>query len=89
MAFSVRDQMIRIEGGDFAMGSNDFYPDEGPARRVSVDGFWISPHAITNDQFAAFVEATGYVTVAELPRTPACIREPHPRTSSQADSSST
>jgi len=59
--------MIRIEGGDFAMGSNDFYPDEGPARRVSVDGFWISPHAITNDQFAAFVEATGYVTVAEVP----------------------
>lgn len=66
----VSDTMIRIEGGEFAMGSDDFYPDEGPVRRVAVDGFWISPHPVTNDQFAAFVEETGYVTVAEQPPDP-------------------
>jgi formylglycine-generating enzyme required for sulfatase activity len=71
MSETVHNTMIRIEGGEFAMGSEDFYPDEGPVRRVAVDGFWISPHPVTNQQFAAFVEETGYVTVAEQPPDPA------------------
>lgn len=71
MSDASQDTMIRIDGGEFAMGSDDFYPDEGPVRRVAVDGFWISPHPVTNDQFAAFVEETGYVTVAEQPPDPA------------------
>ena len=65
MADTPTDTMIRLEGGEFAMGSDDFYPDEGPVCRVAVDGFWIAAHPVTNTQFAAFVEATGYVTEAE------------------------
>ena len=52
------------------MGSNDHYPDEGPVRRVEVDGFWMDPHPVTNRQFAEFVDETGYITVAELPPNP-------------------
>jgi formylglycine-generating enzyme required for sulfatase activity len=59
--------MIWLDGGEFAMGSQDFYPDEGPVRRVTVDGFWISPYAVTNDDYAAFVADTGFVTEAEKP----------------------
>jgi formylglycine-generating enzyme required for sulfatase activity len=63
--------MVRIEAGRFAMGSNDFYADEGPVREVTVDGFWISPHTVTNRQFGAFTEATGYRTDAERAPDPA------------------
>lgn len=47
------------------MGSNDFYPEERPAHRVTVDGFWMDRHLATNADFRCFVDATGYVTVAE------------------------
>ncbi len=60
-----------LEGAAFAMGSEDFYPDEGPIRQVEVDGFWISHFTVTNAQFASFVEATGYVTEAERRPDPA------------------
>ena len=63
--------MIRIDGGEFAMGSEQFYPDEAPVRRVSVPCFWIDPYPVTNTQFAAFVDATGYVTEAERAPDPA------------------
>ena len=63
-----REAMAWIEGGSFLMGDDEAYPEEGPRRRVTVDGFWIDRHEVTNAQFASFVEATGYVTVAE--RTP-------------------
>jgi formylglycine-generating enzyme required for sulfatase activity len=53
------------------MGSDVHYPDEGPARAVTVDAFWIDTHAVTNRAFAAFVDATGHVTVAERPLDPA------------------
>ncbi|MEM7304839.1 MAG: formylglycine-generating enzyme family protein [Pseudomonadota bacterium] len=56
---------VWVEGGTFVMGSADFYPDEGPVHEVTVDGFWIDTHEVTNAQFAKFVEDTGYVTVAE------------------------
>jgi formylglycine-generating enzyme len=59
------DTMVRIPGGEFAMGSNEFYPDEAPVRRIAVDAFRIDAYAVTNDRFATFVEATGYVTMAE------------------------
>ena len=52
------------------MGSDRHYPEEAPAHPVSVDGFWIDPHPVTNAQFQAFVEATGYRTVAERPADP-------------------
>ncbi len=54
-----------IEGGPFIMGTNASYPEEGPETRRSVHGFWMDEHEVTNAQFSAFVEATGYVTVAE------------------------
>jgi formylglycine-generating enzyme required for sulfatase activity/uncharacterized membrane protein YkvA (DUF1232 family) len=47
------------------MGSEDFYPEEGPIHEVSVDGFWMDNHAVTNEQFARFIKETGFVTVAE------------------------
>jgi formylglycine-generating enzyme required for sulfatase activity len=61
--------MVRIPGGEFWMGSgHPDMEDARPVHRVHVDAFWIDRTAVTNDQFAAFVAATGYVTVAE--RTP-------------------
>ena len=53
------------------MGSNDHYPEEAPAHRVVVDGFWIDRTAVSNAQFLKFVKATGHVTLAERPADPA------------------
>jgi sulfatase modifying factor 1 len=58
--------MVAIPGGTFAMGSQAFYPEEAPVRQVRVDPFWIDQTPVTNRQFAAFVEATGYRTEAEI-----------------------
>jgi formylglycine-generating enzyme required for sulfatase activity len=63
--------MAWIPGGTFLMGSDDFYPEERPAHRVSVDGFWMDQYPVTVAEFRRFVKATGYVTVAELPLDPA------------------
>lgn len=63
--------MRAIPGGAFLMGSDRHYPEEGPARRVRVSGFEMDETAVTNRQFAAFVAATGYVTVAEQAPDPA------------------
>lgn len=52
------------------MGSDKHYPEEAPARRVRVGGFWISPTAVTNREFVRFVRETGYRTVAERPLDP-------------------
>jgi len=65
------DQLVRIPGGTFRMGSDGHYPEEGPAHGVAVDGFWMDPHLVTNRAFGAFVDATGYQTVAEGPLDPA------------------
>lgn len=59
--------MVWISGGEFWMGADEF-PDAQPWHQVSMDGFWMDRTEVTNEQFAAFVTATGYVTVAE--RTP-------------------
>jgi formylglycine-generating enzyme required for sulfatase activity len=63
--------MVWIPGGTFHMGSDDFYPEERPVHRVTVDGFWMDQHAVTNAEFRRFVEATGYVTVPERAPDPA------------------
>lgn len=52
------------------LGSDAHYPEERPARDVAVDGFWMQPRQVTNTEFAEFVTATGYVTVAERPPDP-------------------
>ncbi|MEL6739095.1 MAG: SUMF1/EgtB/PvdO family nonheme iron enzyme, partial [Planctomycetota bacterium] len=61
--------MVWIPGGTYRMGSTDplARPDESPVHLVSLAGFWMDRTEVTNAQFAAFVEATGYVTVAERP----------------------
>ena len=57
--------MVLIEGGAFDMGAGSIYSDEGPVRREEVESFWIDATEVTNAEFAEFVDATGYVTVAE------------------------
>ena len=49
------------------MGSNRFYPEERPIRQVHVASFWIDETPVTNAEFAAFINATGYRNVAERP----------------------
>ena len=56
-----------IPGGTFAMGSDDFYPEERPVHRVSVEGFWMDATPVTAAEFRRFVRETAYVTVAERP----------------------
>jgi formylglycine-generating enzyme required for sulfatase activity len=60
--------MVWIPGGEFSMGGEETIPDARPVHRVYVDGFWMDRTEVTNAEFAAFVRATGYRTVAE--RTP-------------------
>ncbi len=62
---------VWIEPAEFRMGSDVHYAEEAPSRVVSVDGFWIDRHQVTNRRYAAFVAETGYVTVAERPLDPA------------------
>jgi sulfatase modifying factor 1 len=63
--------MRHLPGGEFTMGSERFYPEERPRRRVRVAGFWIDETPVTNREFAAFVAATGYRTFAEVAPDPA------------------
>lgn len=63
--------MRLIRGGTFTMGSLKFYPEEAPLRRVRLDDFWIDEVPVTNRAFSRFVEATGYVTLAEIAPNPA------------------
>jgi len=58
--------MLWLDGGEFQMGSDDFYPEERPVHRARVDGFWIDVHPVTVAEFRRFVKATGHVTVAEI-----------------------
>ena len=67
--------MVWIPGGEFSMGAAESpgmnmvgmqaTTDSRPIHRVYVDGFWMDTTEVTNAQFAKFVEATGYVTIAE------------------------
>jgi formylglycine-generating enzyme required for sulfatase activity len=70
------DGMVWIPGGEFSMGAQNPHDlhdavgmqattDSRPVHRVVVDGFWMDETEVTNEQFARFVKATGYVTVAE------------------------
>ena len=74
VVYERKDGMVKLPGGSYQMGSDGYFttpygpkefPEEAPLRQVSVKGFWIDETEVTNDQFAAFVEETGYVTFAE------------------------
>ena len=64
------DGMTWVPGGEFEMGSEDFYPEERPVRTAAVDGFWMDARLVTVREFRRFVKATGYVTLAERPLDP-------------------
>ena len=76
--------MVWIPGGEFSMGSAveseslcslpGITRDASPVHRVYVDGFWMDATELTNEAFAAFVKATGYLTIAE--RTPTAAEFP-------------
>lgn len=63
--------MVLVPAGVLRMGSDDFYPDERPVHDRDVAAFRIDRHEVTNEDYAAFVKATGYVTVAERDLDPA------------------
>jgi sulfatase modifying factor 1 len=79
--------MVWVPGGEFSMGcadpslctdgGSDPMNDSRPIHRVYVDGFWMDTTDVTNEQFAKFVAATGYVTIAE--QTPKADDIPHAR----------
>ena len=58
--------MVWLSGGAFQMGSDRHYPEEAPVHRVTVSPFWIDRTPVTNRQFRQFVEATGYIMLAEV-----------------------
>ena len=59
--------MVQIPAGRFAMGGDDFYPEERPVREVEVSELWVDEHPVTNAAFRRFVNDTGHATVAEPP----------------------
>jgi sulfatase modifying factor 1 len=61
----IAGRFIPLPGGSFLKGADPLYPEEAPSMQLRVSGFQIQSHEVTNDQFAAFVQATGHVTDAE------------------------
>ena len=61
------DGMVWVPGGEFIMGTDeeDAYFPEKPAHDVKVNGFWMDVTEVTNAEFKKFIDATGYITVAE------------------------
>lgn len=69
---TVPGKMVWIPAGNFDMGSNDpDFADSRPIHKVSLSGFWMDEHEVTNAEFERFVKATRYQTVAEQPLNPA------------------
>jgi sulfatase modifying factor 1 len=66
-AATATNGMVWIPSGEYTMGTDDSqsFPNERPAHRVKVNGFWMDKHDVTNDEFEKFVDATGYITTAE------------------------
>lgn len=64
------NEMVYLLGGDFLMGTNgkDGFPadGEGPIRKVKVKSFYMDKYAVTNEEFAEFIEETDYKTEAEI-----------------------
>ena len=61
------ENMMWVPGGEFMMGTDEkeAYDQEKPAHPVRVEGFWIDKTEVTNESFKTFVDATGYMTIAE------------------------
>ncbi len=65
------EDLVAIPSQSTRLGSDHHYPEEGPAREVTVQAFRIQRRQVTNREFSAFADATGYLTVAERPLDPA------------------
>jgi formylglycine-generating enzyme len=71
-ADTIPPKMVWVPGGRFSMGAQEAsFPDALPLHEVEVSGFWMDEHEVTNAEFARFVQATGYKTVAERELNPA------------------
>jgi len=70
--------MVRVPGGTFLMGSEDFYAEERPVRETAVEPFWMDEHPVTIAEFQRFVRATGHTTVAEEAPDPAAYPDADP-----------
>ena len=57
--------MVLVPGGQFRMGSGDFFPEERPIHEVAVSDLWVDEHPVTNAQFRRSANTTGHLTVAE------------------------
>ena len=70
--------MVRVPGGTFLMGSEEFYEEERPVREETVASFWIDEYPVTVAEYRRFVKATGYVTLAEDAPDPASYPDADP-----------
>jgi len=69
---TIPGKMVWIPAGTFKMGTDDpDFPDAKPVHEVTVKGFWMDEHEVTNAEFAKFVQETNYITIAELKPNPA------------------
>ena len=73
LAAAAPEGMVWIPGGEFLMGSNLEFAEvkETPPHTVRIKGFYMDETEVTNERFGEFIQATGYVTVAERPFDPA------------------
>tara|TARA_B110001450_G_scaffold3489_1_gene3645 strand:- start:6576 stop:7568 length:993 start_codon:yes stop_codon:yes gene_type:complete len=62
---SEANSTVNIKGGEFKFGDNRYYPNEGPIKVAQVADFNIDKTEVTNAQFRAFTDSTGYLTAAE------------------------
>ena len=69
--------MVFVNGGAFPMGAGPLRREEGPPRATRVSGFWVDRTDVTNAEFARFIAATGYVTLAERPLDPKAYPQLH------------
>ena len=63
--------MVWIEGDAFTMGSDEHHPEERAPHEVTLEGFWIDRHEVTNAQFARFVAVTGLLNLVDFSHRPA------------------
>ena len=62
---------VQLPGGLYQMGSDHHYPEERPARPMTIKPFWLDRYEVSRARFAEFVENTGYISLAERKPDPA------------------
>jgi sulfatase modifying factor 1 len=72
------ENMVRLDGGTFLMGSTEFYEEEAPVREATISPFWIDEYPVTVGEFLRFVRATGHRTVAEVAPDPSAYPDADP-----------